>query len=80
MGLDPPPAFGGGGFYAPTPEACETECYTRRVQFCNAWTFIPGKDGDYDNQCWLKIGADLCANKGQALKRNSRAISGFSCQ
>ena len=30
VGEDQTPEFGGGGFYAPTPEACETECYTRR--------------------------------------------------
>ena len=28
---------------APTPEACETECYTRGSE-CDAWTFIPGED------------------------------------
>ena len=28
---------------APTPEACETECYVRGSE-CDAWTFIPGED------------------------------------
>ena len=31
--------FGGGGFIAPTPEACETECFVRN-EHCGAWSFI----------------------------------------
>merc|ERR1719367_977855 len=29
--------------FAPTPEACETECYTRKRN-CDAWTFIASED------------------------------------
>ena len=36
---DLPEKFGGGGFFTPTPEACETECFVRK-DFCAAWTFI----------------------------------------
>ena len=36
--------FGGGGFYTPTPEACETECFVRN-NYCAAWTFIINPKG-----------------------------------
>ena len=73
LGSDPPEEFGGGGFYAPTPEACETECYTRGGKYCNAWTFI-----DEDEKCFLK--ADfICENTLRARRQNPKAISGFLC-
>ena len=33
--------------YAPTPEACETECYTKSV-LCDAWTFLPT---EFNSKC-----------------------------
>ena len=74
LGKDTPKESGGGGFYAPTPEACETECYTRGHDYCNAWTFIPGESGE----CFLKSG-DVCYNTLKARRPNPIAISGFLC-
>ena len=74
LGDDTPKESGGGGFYAPTPEACETECYTRGHDYCNAWTFIPGESGE----CFLKSG-DVCYNTLKARRPNPIAISGFLC-
>ncbi len=31
-------------FFAPTPEACETECFVNR-KVCAVWTFILNPDG-----------------------------------
>jgi len=74
LGTDPPKEFGGGGFYAPTPEACEAECYTRSNDHCNAWTFIPGESGE----CYLKL-YRVCENTLKARRQNPKAISGFLC-
>ena len=74
LGSDPPKKNGGGGVYAPTPEACETECYVRGSDNCNAWTFIPGESGE----CYLK-GFDVCKNTLKARRPNPKAISGFLC-
>ena len=74
LGSDPPKEYGGGGFYAPTPEACETECYTRGSKYCNAWTFIPGESGE----CYLKLNG-VCENTLKARRQNPKAISGFLC-
>ena len=81
LGSDPPEEFGGGGFYAPTPEACETECYNRDYyylnrgsKYCNAWTFIHGESGE----CFLKVD-DVCENTLKARRQNPKAISGFLC-
>ena len=74
LGSDPPKEYGGGGFYAPTPEACETECYNRGSKYCNAWTFIPGESGE----CFLKVD-DVCENTLKARRQNPKAISGFLC-
>ena len=74
LGSDPPKEYGGGGFYAPTPEACETECYNRGSKYCNAWTFIPGESGE----CFLK--ADfICENTLRVRRQTPKAISGFLC-
>ena len=79
LGSEPPEEFGGGGFYTPTPEACETECYTRRQQHCNAWTFVLGID-PIENRCYLKLGG-VCENTLKARRKtNSNVISGFFCQ
>ena len=53
IGLDADPQDGGGGFYAPTPEACETECLVREATVaqlfsCTAWTFLPNLDQPID--------------------------------
>ena len=74
LGSDPPKEYGGGGFYAPTPEACETECYVRGNDYCNAWTFIPGESGI----CYLKL-KGVCENTLRARRQNPEAISGFLC-
>jgi hypothetical protein len=49
-------SFGGGGFFTPTPEACETECFVRDSIFyyCGGWTFIPNQRGTIRN-CWTEI-------------------------
>ena len=36
---DLPVDEGGGGLYAPSPAACETECFVRE-KHCDAWNFI----------------------------------------
>merc|ERR1719328_26453 len=78
LGSSPLYEFGGGGFYAPTPEACETECYTRKNNYCNAWTFIPG-ESESENKCYLKLD-NVCENTLKARRANPIAISGFHCQ
>ena len=74
LGSDQPKEYGGGGFYAPTPEACETECYVRGNDYCNAWTFIPGESGI----CYIKL-KGVCENTLKARRQNPKAISGFLC-
>ena len=47
--------FGGGGFNAPTPEACETECFVRE-SVCSAWTFIINPEGKKSRKVgWGKL-------------------------
>ena len=43
-GYDAIPEFGGGGIIAPSPEACETECFVRDKS-CSGWTFMPDNLG-----------------------------------
>ena len=78
VGQDSPRELGGGGFYTPTPEACETECFTRRLDSCDAWTFLPG-NMDKENKCYLKSG-NICENITRKQRKNNRAISGYLCQ
>ena len=70
---------------APTPEACEAECYARKSG-CDAWTFFQSPNQrrrknyawNNDKNCRLKSGR-ICLNFLSSRRRNSRAISGFNC-
>ena len=65
---------------APSPEACEAECYAGKSG-CDAWTFVQSttqKNRNNDKNCYLKYGG-LCLNFLSSRRRNSRAISGFNC-
>ena len=64
-----------GWLDAPTPEACEAECYALKSN-CDAWTFIQSKEDK--NRCRLKYGR-ICLNFLGARRRNAKAISGFNC-
>ena len=62
---------------APTPEACEAECYARKSG-CDAWTFIQSTTQknrknyawNNDKNCYLKSGG-LCLNFLSSRRRNS---------
>ncbi len=70
---------GSDKLYAPSPEACETECFVNKKN-CAAWTFYQGS-----KTCYLILGdskgnSEVCFHQQAAKRKNAEAVSGFICQ